>query len=145
MTTPTRTLSMAIATASAIAAVAIPVTPAAAEPKNDVPFITATSTGPAAGEAKNLMPFAAAADARGFTRAAQPTPVERIIAQERGRHGDPRVFGPPQPASIQIVQEPGGFDWGDAGIGGAATLALVLLVAGGAALRHESRRQEAHG
>src|SRR5439155_24631378 len=98
MTTPTRTLSMAIATASAIAAVAIPVTPAAAEPKNDVPFITATSTGPAAGEAKNLMPFAAAADARGFTSAAQPTPRERIIAQEQARHGDPRVFGPPQPA-----------------------------------------------
>ena len=37
------------------------------------------------------------------------------------------------------------FDWGDAGIGGAATLALVVLVAGAAALRHTSRRQEAHG
>ena len=145
MTTPTRTLSMAIATASAIAAVAIPVTPAAAEPKNDVPFVTAAATGPSAGEAKNQPPFAAAINARDSARATQPTPVERIIAQERGRHGDPRIFGPSESAPVQIVQVPGGFDWGDAGIGGAAMLALALLAAGGMALRHESRRQEAHG
>ncbi len=81
----------------------------------------------------------------GTTPQAAATPVERIIAQERGRPGDSRIFGPSEPAPVQIVQVPGGFDWGDAGIGGAATLALVLLVAGGAALRHESRRQEAHG
>jgi hypothetical protein len=116
MTTPTPTLSMAIATAFAIAAVAIPVTPAAA-----------------------------AINVRDSARATQPTPIERIIAQERGRHGDPRIFGLSERAPAQIVQVPDGFDWGDAGIGGAATLALVLLMAGGAALRHESRRQEAHG
>ena len=76
-----------------------------------------------------------------------PTPVERIIAQEDARHGDPAIFGTgaPGPAVVRVVQEPGGFHWGDAGIGAAATLALALVVAGGAALLHESRRQEAHG
>jgi hypothetical protein len=46
---------------------------------------------------------------------------------------------------VRIVQRPGGFDWGDAGVGGAAMLALVLLVAAATALRHDGRRQEAHG
>jgi hypothetical protein len=137
---------------------------AAAEPKNGVPFVTPTPTASFAGEAKNAVPFTTqqrgaldalvlatirrhlAAGKLGSTIVHHPTAAERIIAQERGRQGDPLVFGLPQqqPASVQIVQRPGGFDWGDAGIGGAATLALVLLVAGGAALRHDSR-QEAHG
>jgi hypothetical protein len=145
MTTPTRTLSRAIATAFAIAAVAIPVTPAAAEPKHDVPLVTAAATGPSAGEVKNEPPFVTTTSARSSTRLSQPTSVERIIAQERGRQGDPRIFGPSESAPVQIVQVPGGFDWGNAGIGGAATLALALLAAGGMALRHESRRQSVHG
>jgi hypothetical protein len=38
----------------------------------------------------------------------------------------------PAPARTRIVEVPqAGFEWGDAAIGGAATLALVLLVAGG--------------
>ena len=37
-----------------------------------------------------------------------------------------------------------GFGWGDFGIGAAAMLGLVMLAAGGAALGHDSRRQEAH-
>jgi hypothetical protein len=88
---------------------------------------------------------AATTGARNSTRLSQPSTVERIVAQEQGRRGDPRIFGSSGPAPVQIVQVPGGFDWGDAGIGGAATLALVLLLAGGAALGRESRRQEAHG
>jgi hypothetical protein len=93
-----------------------------------------------------VVPVAAAA-VRTSTQPSQPTPVQRVIAQERGRHGDPRIFGTfPLPApQVEIVQVSGGFDWGDAGVGGAATLALVLLVAGGAALRRASRSQEAHG
>jgi len=117
----------------------------AGEPKNDLPFTTTAITGPATGEAKNEAPFVAAAGASQSTRLSQPSPVERIIAQERGRHGDPRIFGSSEPAPVQIVEVPRGFDWGDAGIGGAATLALVLLVAGGAALRRGSPRQEVHG
>ena len=45
--------------------------------------------------------------------------------------------------TVVVKAPPSGFDWADAGIGGAATLALVLLAAGGAALWHESRRQGA--
>jgi hypothetical protein len=38
----------------------------------------------------------------------------------------------PAPPRTRIVEVPrAGFEWGDAAIGGAATLALVLLVAGG--------------
>jgi hypothetical protein len=143
MITPTR-ISLAIATSVVLVLVAIPVT-AAGEPKNDVPFTTAGTTGPTTGEAKHEAPFVAVTGGRNSTRLSQPSTVERIIAQEQGRRGDPRIFDSSRPAPVQIVQVPGGFDWGDAGIGGAATLALVLLLAGGAALGRESRRQEAHG
>jgi hypothetical protein len=125
MNTPTRTSAFWIAAGFAVAVVTFLATPAAAEPKDDTPFVAATS--------------------RSSTITTQPSSVERIIAQERARHEDARLFGPPQPASVQIVEQPGGFDWGDAGIGGAATFALVLLAAGGIALRQESRRQGAHG
>jgi hypothetical protein len=136
LTTLTHTLH-AITTAFAVVALAVPVTSAAAEPKNGVPFIAAKSTPSVSGDPKKGAPFVAAI-------IHHPTPVERIVAQEQGRRGDPLVFGlqQPAPASVQIVQRPGGFDWGDAGIGGAATLALVLLVAGGAALRSDSRRTQ---
>jgi hypothetical protein len=98
-----------------------------------------TSRDRAAGESKSSVPFVGASE----PKVTHPTPVERIIAQERGRRGDPLVFGLPERASVQILQRPSGFDWTDAGIGGAATLALVLLSAGGAALWHETRRQGA--
>jgi hypothetical protein len=94
----------------------------------------------ARGEPKNVAPFAAPG-------IHHPTAVDRIIAQEDARPRDPAIFGTglPEPTVVRVVQEPDGFDWGDAGVGGAAALALVLLVAGGSALRHTSRRQEAHG
>jgi hypothetical protein len=98
-------------------------TSAASEPKNNQALVAATSVALVAGEAKNVAPFVAG-------------------SQGRGRHGEPLALGMPQ---SQPVQRPGGFDWGDAGIGGAATLALVLLVAGSALVRHGGRRQEAHG
>lgn len=70
-------------------------------------------------------------DARvvGATPQATATPVQRIIAQEQARSHDPRLFGVPATTPIQIV-EPGGFRWGDAGIGAAVTVALMLLVLG---------------
>lgn len=52
-------------------------------------------------------------------------PVAKILAQERGRRLDPRLFATPAP-SIQIV-ESGGFHWGDAGIGAGTLAGLVLL------------------
>jgi hypothetical protein len=55
------------------------------------------------------------------------TPVQRIIAQERAYGHDGQAV--PAPTAIQIV-EPGGFQWGEAGIGAAATVALMLLAVG---------------
>jgi hypothetical protein len=49
------------------------------------------------------------------------------------------------PAAIVVTVGDGGFDWGDAGIGGVAVFALALLAAGGVALVREGRRQKAHG
>jgi hypothetical protein len=85
----------------------------------------ATSTVSVSGEPKNVVPF--------------------IAEGQRSRHGNPFVIAGPesQPVAARIAQRPGGFDWGDAGIGAATTLALVLLAA--AALRYDGRRQEAHG
>jgi hypothetical protein len=73
------------------------------------------------------------------------SPVERIVAQERARHVDPRLFGPSNLAPIQVVSPAGGFDWGDAGVGATAMLALTLLAAGGVTLRANALRQRAHG
>jgi hypothetical protein len=65
----------------------------------------------------------------GATPQAAATPVQRIIAQERARSSDPALYGVPASTAIQIV-EPGGFDWGDAGIGAAFAVALMLLALG---------------
>ncbi len=77
-----------------------------------------------------------------------PTPrtaVQQIIAQERGRQADARLFGPSNAAPVQIVGPADGFDVGDAGIGGAAALALALLAAAAVAVRSSSRRQGSAG
>jgi hypothetical protein len=79
-----------------------------------------------------------------------PSPVDSIIRQEDSRRNDGRLFGgyapgKAVPAVVPVIKvDSGGFDWGDAGIGSAAMLALVLLLAGGAALWQTSRRQGAH-
>jgi hypothetical protein len=60
---------------------------------------------------------------------AAASPVQRIVTQERARGRDLALVGVPPTASIQIV-EPGGFQWGDAGIGAAFGVALMLLALG---------------
>lgn len=72
------------------------------------------------------------------------TPIALITEHSVGQ--DPNR-APIAAAGDDVPAAAGGsaFDWGDAGIGGAATLALVVLVAGAAALRHNGRRQAAHG
>lgn len=59
----------------------------------------------------------------------------------------PRNFSrhPTVPASVVVTVDGGGFDWGDAGIGGAAGFALALLGAGTIVLVRDGRRQKAHG
>jgi hypothetical protein len=90
--------------------------------------------------------------------------VDRIIAQERGRHGDLAVFGssPSTPESTVVVRPPDvrdaaeaaatvstgqgdGFDWADYGIGIGSGIGLSLLLAAalGAALQRRGRVQTA--
>jgi hypothetical protein len=67
---------------------------------------------------------------------ADQNPVQRIIAQERARAHDPSLFGVPATTLVQTV-EPGGFDWGDAGIGAGTAIGLMLLASATAmAVRH---------
>ncbi len=71
-----------------------------------------------------------------------PTAVHSVIAQERGRRLDARLFGHVGTAPIQVVGPPDGFDFRDAGIGGAVGLAIALLAAAAVALRPGGRRRE---
>jgi hypothetical protein len=68
----------------------------------------------------------------------QPSVVDRILAQDRGRHNDPRLFEGAGPTIVQVVGPAEGFDWNDAGIGAGAAFALSLLAAGTFALRRAS-------
>jgi hypothetical protein len=75
------------------------------------------------------------------------TPSEARLASERMAEGF-RTQWASQPAQVEVeVVEHGAFDWGDAGIGAAATLGIVVLLAGlGTGLviaRHNHRRQVA--
>jgi hypothetical protein len=105
-------------------------------------------------------------DVRDYAAAlAEPSPIERIIVQERGRHGDLAMFGPsPSEAqsSTAVTRPPDvrdaadsvgtasagqgdGFDWGDyaIGIGSGIGLSLVLAGALGAGLQRRGRMQTA--
>lgn len=74
-----------------------------------------------------------------------PTAIQQLIAQERGRRADARLFGPSNAAPVLIAGPADGFDMGDAGIGGAATLALALLAAAAVAVRNNNRRRGSAG
>jgi hypothetical protein len=63
----------------------------------------------------------------------QQGPGQQIIAQEKGRIRDSRLFYPAAGQPVQVVGDPDRFDLQDAAVGGAATGALVLLAAAGLA------------
>jgi hypothetical protein len=66
-----------------------------------------------------------------------------IASQEHGRRADRRLFEPSSGTPILVAGSPDGFDVADAGIGGAAVLALALAIGAGVALRAGSRRGRA--
>lgn len=93
---------------------------------------------------------------------AQPTPVERSIAQERARPHDPAIFGPGPASSTNstLVSRPpdvsdaaeaarygvasaqsSGFDWGDWGIGIGSGIGLVLVLGIGVAMGLQRRHR----
>jgi hypothetical protein len=71
------------------------------------------------------------------------SPVGQIVAQERGRSSDPRLFYPSGPAPVQVVGPADRFDMRDAGVGAAAVLALTCLAASAFALRGSRRLRTA--
>src|SRR4051812_36921096 len=87
----------------------------------------AVAPAPAAAAWRAPPPAAAAAWYPPTPRAKPP----KALAPPDARDGaPPRVVVPATPHT-RIVEVPqAGFEWGDAAIGGAATLALVLLLAG---------------
>jgi hypothetical protein len=69
-------------------------------------------------------------DARDSAQPPARKQIDRVTPDARDS-ASPTVHVPASPR-MRIVEVPqAGFEWGDAAIGGAATLALVLLVAGG--------------
>ena len=77
------------------------------------------------------------------TASATLSPVGQIIAQERGRGSDRRLFYPSGPAPVQVVGPADRFDMRDAGVGAAAVLALTCLAAVAFALRGSRRLRTA--
>jgi hypothetical protein len=91
---------------------------------------------------------------------AEPSPVDRIVAQERGRHGDVGLLGPgPSTAqsSAVVVRPPDvsdaaesaatastgrgdGFDWADYAIGIGSGIGFSLLLAGALGAGWQQRR-----
>jgi hypothetical protein len=90
-----------------------------------------------------------AATGASAARAQQPSPIQRIIAQEDAASMTllrrQAVTGHAPPAAVVVTVDGGGFDWGDAGIGGAGGVALALLGTAGIVLVRDGRRQKAHG
>lgn len=81
------------------------------------------------------------ADARAAARAATPAVIDMRSPDARATTGvptfEPSVVAPPQ--VVRVSED--GFQWGDAGIGAAATLGLIALC-GGLLLLLTNRRRE---
>jgi hypothetical protein len=79
--------------------------------------------------------------AKGHGQPMSEAPGHSILAQERGRHSDARLFNPSGTSPIVVAGPRDRFDLADAGIGGATALAVTLLVAAGVGFRHTTRRR----
>ena len=138
------TTSIRVATAALILTGALsPVALAAGEPKNDWPFTrpvgdrtpaqvqrSESQVIVAMGEPKNQWPF---------TRAAGDTTSG--LSVQAPAAGEPKNELPfAQPVVTPTTSSPGGFDWGDAGIGVGAGLGLAALLAGGLVLTYRGPR-----
>jgi hypothetical protein len=81
--------------------------------------------------------------------AQHPTPalspgdrIDQIVSQERGRHGDFRVFGSSLSTPAHVSTARGnGFDWDDWAIGIGTGLGLALLLGGGIMVGRQQRQR----
>jgi len=119
-----------IAAVSAAAMALAPAALAAGEPKNEWPF-TQTVADRAAVQ---LGQPAAPAVPDAFERYAATHPYGAGLDQSLA--GETKNEAPfTRPVVEVAAREHGGFDWGDAGIGAAVTIGLVLALLGGVVLR----------
>ena len=136
--------------------------PAAAGSYNGSPPDVRDAAVAAKPQAPDVLERYAAAHPYGAGLWAQPTPVERSIAQERARPHDPAIFGtglasstsstlvsrPPDVSDAAAVARDGvspaqssRFDWGDWAIGIGSGLGLVLLLGAGVAMGLQRRHR----
>ena len=139
MTAPIHTPALAIATVFAIAAIAPPALPAAAEPKNDVPFVTATLADRSSPDAKDTAQRAGLRDLMPWERW-QATQASRGVRASATKNAVIVVHA--TPVSPIVVSGGNSFDWKDAGIGAAGGLGIALLLAGSFVLTRRGRQGE---
>ena len=77
-------------------------------------------------------------DDRGDRRITSPDPVTSAVRPDD--RAEPRGVGAIDPAPVPALGDSGGFDWGDAGIGVTAALALGLLAGTALFFMHRQRR-----
>jgi hypothetical protein len=148
MTTPIHTPALVIAAVFAIAAIAVPAPPAAAEPKNDVPFVNATFTVPAAGATlvERTSPDVKDAAQRAELRELKPWERWQATRASGGVRAsgtkDAVIVAHATPVSPVVVGGGNGFDWTDAGIGAAGGFGVALLLAGSFVLTRRGRQGE---
>jgi hypothetical protein len=143
-----RRLRIAVATITC-AVVATPIALAAGEPKNEWPFARQVGESPRslattavypepAGEPKNQWPFTRLVSDRAARSVAAAAASRTDVAGEP-KNEAPFTGSVSTPAVV--VQTSDGFDWGDAGIGAAASLGLAFIAVGASALLSANGRR----
>jgi hypothetical protein len=114
--------------------------PAPVEPRIVSPDDRALYRGPAQSEPRIVSP-----DDRAFYRGAAPTQVVTRIVSPDDRPLYRGVETPVLPISVTVSSQSDDFQWSDAGLGAASTLAFVLALGGMALMiRHQRRRLAAY-
>ena len=149
---PTIAITLTVAVWAAVAA---QTALGSGEPKNQLPFtrpvaqnfrVQAAHVGPVAAtsdprsEPKNQLPFTRPV-ANGTRSQAGSARSAVIAASPKGEPKNQQPFTQPAASPTIVVGPEGSFDWGDAAIGAGATLGLLLIAAGAAALVTSRHRQ----
>ena len=133
-------ISTAIALALALAAAA----PSAASARPFEPISPPASTETQAPPARDPHSRDAANPAVRAIQAQGARVARELAARDARTSGE--IVNPTPPLTVTVFQ-PNGFDWGDAGIGAGATLALILILLGSALYlthRHTARVSQPH-
>jgi hypothetical protein len=131
MRTGKHTLTRIIVVALAGLAVGIPTAQASGQSPDSRPYYRGTD--PA------LAPKSSSPDDRAFSRAI-PVSSKTIIVSPDDRAFVRSTSAQPRALPVSVSVQPGGFDWGDALIGGTFGLIVALLGAGAVAMALHHRR-----